>query len=661
MSTAFRVGRPVLYLYALLAVALSAALLLQSRARGPRELSLWLAAYGGLALLSFWRPRWSPLVAGAMAFLLGIVKTHRAGPNLDLGLSLIAFSIGAFILDRVRRGDRRPTTDPAGLALMLVAVWSLVSLAFTIARVRAFTPAPGFDYHVYPFNPLRFSSDEAIIRTVIGATAMFIWFGLYEYGRSVEIPRRVLRGVVTLLLLLNAGALVVQQHVDPFFLLHAGRPIGRFNGVTSYSYALGDAVLALFLLLPAWGSSRGLPGLLTAGNLLLLAHAVAASGSRTALLCILLVAVLWTALRVWRLSGTRPRLAVGGSLTVVGLGLALAGWAYLGTPADQVSPIGRLKFGIERDGVLGHVVVTRLSSYPLIARVLAAYPLTGVGVGLYPGEVSKQHALLLPDLEMPEPYLLSSFAPNQFLNTGVELGLPALVALVGVFAYAGASVLRRRGEGRSADVAVGLLGLAAALQVGPSLYTSEAVVFFWLLIGLAAGGGPSPVRERNGGDSTRATMLLIAGAGVVGIGAQLLALPSLAVDSQWKRLRWPLNLGLQRPEEGGRWTRPQATFTVDPPGRELRLRWHVGDRAAPEYRARVSFYVDGDLVEQSLVSPGPVRQSVLPLPEVRGPKRISVRVEPPFLPGERLGRDDPRRLGIFLHEQKPDATQSASR
>jgi hypothetical protein len=651
----------VLWLYALLAVALSAALLLQSRARGPREFSLWLVAYGGLALLSFWRPRWSPLVAGAMAFLLGIVKTHRAGPNLDLGLSLIALSVGVFIVHRVRRGAGRAETDPAGLALTLVAVWSLVSLAFTITRIRAFTPAPGFDYHVYPFNPLRFSSEEAIIRATIGATAMFVWFGLYEYGRSVQIPRRLLRNVVTVLLLLNAVALAVQQHIDPFFLLHAGRPIGRFNGVTSYSYALGDAALALFLLLPAWGSSRGLPGLLTAGNLLLLAYAVVASGSRTALLSMLLVAVLWATVRGWRLSRTRPRLAIGVSLAAVGLGLALAGSAYHVTPADQVSPIGRLKFGIERDGVLGHVVTTRLSSYPLIARVLATYPLSGVGAGLYLGEVSKQHGLLLADLEMPEPYLLSSFAPNQFLNTGVELGLPALVALVAVFAYAGVSVVRRRGEGRSADVAVSLLGLVAALQVGPSFYTSEALVFLWLLIGLAVAGAPKPPGERPGPASTRATTLLIAAAGALGVSGQLLAAPSLAVDSQWQRLRWPLNIGLQRPEEGGRWTRPQATFTFDPPGREIRLRWHIGDAAAPEYRARVTFYVDGELVEQSLAGSGPVRESVLPLPDVIGPKRISVRVEPPFLPGERLGRDDPRRLGIFLHEPRPSATESPGR
>ena len=63
----------------------------------------------------------------------------------------------------------------------------------------------------------------------------------------------------------------------------------------------------------------------------------------------------------------------------------------------------------------------------------------------------------------------------------------------------------------------------------------------------------------------------------------------------------------------------------------------------------MSFFVDGLLVESSVTGSGPIRESVLPLPDVAGPKRISVLVDPPFLPGPSLGRDDPRRLGIFIH------------
>ena len=45
----FEIGRPFLYVYALLALALSLVLLLQSRLRGPREFLFWLAAYADAA------------------------------------------------------------------------------------------------------------------------------------------------------------------------------------------------------------------------------------------------------------------------------------------------------------------------------------------------------------------------------------------------------------------------------------------------------------------------------------------------------------------------------------------------------------------------------------------------------------------------------------
>ncbi len=72
---------------------------------------------------------------------------------------------------------------------------------------------------------------------------------------------------------------------------------------------------------------------------------------------------------------------------------------------------------------------------------------------------------------------------------------------------------------------------------------------------------------------------MVAGAVVLGISGQLLALPSLAIDRQWKRLRWPMNIGMKAWDEGGRWTAPEATFTVRTPARELMVRWHAGDQA----------------------------------------------------------------------------------
>jgi hypothetical protein len=246
---------------------------------------------------------------------------------------------------------------------------------------------------------------------------------------------------------------------------------------------------------------------------------------------------------------------------------------------------------------------------------------------------------------------MTSYAPNEFLNTGAELGLPAMIALGIVFAFAAARAISRWArDGGSGDLAISLLVLALALQLGPAFYNSEALVFFWLLIGLAAR------TERRAGSWTLgrgATAALVAGVLAVGVGGHLLSRPSLAVDSQWKRLRWRLNIGMHPPEAGGQWTQPEATFVVDSNAPTLVVRWHVGDEAARDYRAEVCFYVDGALVEKSFAASGRIRESALPLPAAQGFKRISVRVSPPYVPAGAFGTTDQRRLGVFVHSLTP--------
>jgi hypothetical protein len=177
------------------------------------------------------------------------------------------------------------------------------------------------------------------------------------------------------------------------------------------------------------------------------------------------------------------------------------------------------------------------------------------------------------------------------------------------------------------------------------------LLFFWLIVGQAARGSALPVAGRTRAGSPRVAAALIAATAVVGLGGQLLSRSSLDVDHQWSRLRWPMRFGLYRPEEAGRWTRPQATFTMDAPGGELRLRWHAGDPETPDYRTQVRFYVDGELVERSIAGSALVRESAWRLPEAIGPRRVSVHVDPPLVPPPGPGRDDPRRLGIFLYSR----------
>lgn len=656
----FQLPRAVVVLYSAIALLFSATLLAQSLRRGATEFSWWLAAYAALGLLCLWRPQLGPLAAGFMAFLLGWVRTYRGGINLDLGLGLIALAVGVYVANRAVRDRADHSVDIAGVLLLAISTWSLVSLVFTIVRVYSFAPAPGFGYRPYQFNAQGFSSEEAVIRATIGAASMFVWWGLYEYARRVELRRRPLNVAIFFVLLANAGALVIQRFADPHFLHPDDLAlIGRLNGLTSFCYALGDAALAWFLLIPVWGASRGLLGALTMGSVVMIVHAVTASGSRAALFTILVAALLWSGVRVARLSRARRHMAVYSAVAAMTVLLFGFAWLYVVTPADPATPIGRLKDGVERQGLVGHLVATRLESYPLALRVITEYPLSGVGVGLYLAEVSKQRALLMPEWKVQDPYLLTSYAPNEFLNVGVELGLPALLALLGVLACAAAGLVRARRAGRS-DVAVSLVALTGALQFGPAFYNSEALVFLWIIVGLAARGGPGSEAGSVTGDAAvprrlgpKAGVALLVGAAAVGATGHFLSYQSLTVDSQWSRLRWHMGRGMLPSEPGGRWTRPEATFTVDTDAPTVTLRWHAGDESRPDYRAEVSFYVDGVLVERSPAASGRIRESVLPLPAVPGRKRISVRVVPPFVPAEGPSEGDRRQLGIFIHAVTP--------
>jgi hypothetical protein len=651
VSRAFALPKPVLAGYGVVALFLAATLVSQAARRGPAELAGWVTAAAAMVALALARPAAAPLAAGFAAFLLGFARTWKHGPNLDLGLALVLIAVGAAAL-RDARARERPSTDVAGLLLLALAGTGLVSLAFAVARVRTFAPAPGFAYREFRYSPLGLSSEEALLRAVVGAASVFAWFGLYDWARRFAPRPGRLRLAILAALAVNSAALLVQRHLEPTFLHPAGLElIDRLNGVTSFCYALGDAALALFLLLPVWGARRGWPAAATALAVGLLVHGAYASGSRTALFVMLGVSVAWgaaAAIRLARAGRRAPALAAAAAVALLVAGSAAK---YRATPADQATPFGRLKEGIERQGVLGHLFATRLSSYPLAFRVIGAYPLCGVGAGLYALEVGKQRALLAPDTAIPDEYLLSSYAANQLLNTAVELGAPAGLALLAALAFAFARAIAARTWAGTVS-AIAVAGLLAAFQLGPSLYNSEALVFAWLVVGLAAGSASRPADDTRARPA-RVAALALGGAVALALAGQALGWRALSIESQWQRLRWRMNLGLLPEQEDGRWTAPEATLSVDTDAPAVLVRWHVGDPSEPAYRAEVTFYVDGREVERTAARPGVVRESRLPLPPVHGWKRLSVRVSPPFAP-ERAGDD--RRLGLFVHSVTPLAS-----
>lgn len=641
---------PLLHAYAGACLALSLVLLSFSLQRGATEATGWLLAWLCVVAVGVRAHETVLPAAGGAALLLGFVRTRGHGADLDLGLSLVALAVALSMRRLPRREDGSFRIDPAGLGLLAVAGWSLLSLGFTVVRLRSFSPAPGFAYRAYQVNATALSSDEALVRTVIGATVSLCWFGLYQCAAHLPLRRERLRGIVAVVVASNAAALLVQSHLDPGFLIPSGWPVGdRLNGLTSFCYALADASLALFLLLPAWAERRGKGLVLTVAIGLLLVHAAFLSGSRTALFGMALALLLW-AVTSGTASAQTSRRWRGLALTGAAVLAAGLGLAYHLAPSDHRTPLGRLKESVRQGGLVRAVVDERLSIYPLAFRVMREHALAGLGAGMHLAEIGKQRDLLMPELQVGEAMLLSSFAPNQFLNTGVELGLPALAALILVFIHAAHRGLA--GRPPRAPL-IGLLVLLLALQFGPSLHNSEALVFVWMIVGLCARSGveaaepPNPRRIGAVGTSVSLVALL-----VLGLVGQAAGRRRLDMETQWQHLRWRLGMGMLPAQPEGRWTRPEATFSIDTSAKAVSIVWHAGDASAPDYLADVAFFVDGELRERSPSRSGVLRETLLQLPAAPGYKRISIRVCPPFEP-EAFGVADERRLGIFIHAVKP--------
>jgi putative inorganic carbon (HCO3(-)) transporter len=135
------------------------------------------------------------------------------------------------------------------------------------------------------------------------------------------------------------------------------------------------------------------------------------------------------------------------------------------------------------------------------AWMLADFPFTGVGMGLFNDVGSLLYALYAPD---------NPGAHNLYFQVGVDLGVPGLVAYLAVLMstlwMAGTAVrrFRRKRESMLSAVAVGTLAGMVALMahglVDIGVWGTRAAFFPWLTIGLSVGLYRLTEEEESTGD-----------------------------------------------------------------------------------------------------------------------------------------------------------------
>lgn len=131
---------------------------------------------------------------------------------------------------------------------------------------------------------------------------------------------------------------------------------------------------------------------------------------------------------------------------------------------------------------------SRLQNWPAVVARIGEQPLVGAGFG--------RNAMKLghPDLLVPESNLLFWHAHNVFLNYGLALGIPGMVALILLFASLLATYWRMY---RSGNQDLAILGIAGILLVAAvvlrnlsnDFFQRDAALLFWAMNGLLLGYG----------------------------------------------------------------------------------------------------------------------------------------------------------------------------
>ncbi len=210
----------------------------------------------------------------------------------------------------------------------------------------------------------------------------------------------------------------------------------------------------------------GLGALIPIGVLLLTVSRGALLGLAVALGC-------WGALRNKWLRG----------LALLGLVAAIASVVVIG-----VEPLGNLLSDSGGPGATTLDLAGRMEIWSRAVYILQDFPYTGIGFNMFAQVVNVLYPLFLigPDAQIPH-------AHNNLLQTGVEQGMPGLVAYVGLMTVFGILAARlmlgsEKREARmvAAGLFFGLLAHELHGLVDAITLASKPAIFIWAMFGLVA-------------------------------------------------------------------------------------------------------------------------------------------------------------------------------
>jgi len=190
------------------------------------------------------------------------------------------------------------------------------------------------------------------------------------------------------------------------------------------------------------------------------------------------------------LLGRTGRLALGRPQWLAGLAILMV----IGAIALDFQQ--QMRFGNTGDDSTHLLTDSRLSFWPEVVANIAQHPFSGGGFGI------RAMAKAYPDL-IPNDNQMLWHAHNVFLNYGIGMGLPGMLALAALFGYWGWFFWRTATTAPSQAILAGIAGLALVAGVvlrnqSNDFFARDMSLMFWALTGLFA---RLAVASRPGGHS----------------------------------------------------------------------------------------------------------------------------------------------------------------
>ena len=633
--------------------------------------ALFIAACLALAVATYWLP-----VAGWWALLALVPVADLPARALALGAHealvflALAFGLGWWANRIV---TSRPTLLSAALAvpLIMLTATGITSGFWTALRYADFYPL-GTDAFRNVWVNLAGATDAAqAVRQVLDATAKYlvvpvVFWATYSIQRETAPGKGVWRTMMTVWAwaLLPVYAVMAYQSVFAPSFCMLGEPAwaaaSRVSGGMSDPNALG---MALFLLLPLATlqalQERGLRQVLMIAVVALGLYGVAQSGSRSALLGLLLTAGIASTALLVRARGPQERRTRNAAAIVLIVVVAIIAAPFVAPRLVMIgsagNPLARRVAGYWnriRQSNRAELIDRRDIQWRQAFAMWRDVPLTGVGLGAFAIEVPNYNRAAAIETPVDNAW-------NQYFQWLSEIGALGLFFWLW---FIGAALRRAVGDlrGRAAPATVTEVVVSATLAallllniVGTHLHAAEVACVAAVLaaVGLAGLAGPGAAHEM----LTRPHLAGVALAAVLVCAAQAYtASGPLGRATLERRFGLPAEFGLYRVERWQssfpfQWAQKYAGKGVVVPdgSRVMTLRVMALDPdLSPDNPKRVKVWINGRFLDTLVLSTAEWQEhDVYVYDAAAGPATVTFECDRVWNPPNET---PPRTLGIAL-------------